>query len=262
MGCLWVSLPVSSKGQLGSSGSQAAWSLGCGKLKLDLIDFEGFCFVLFLNFGMDLIPLKSLLCNGHCGESRGWCLNLYVMDEITRHDSSAIIEIVARTLESVHQISVSKQRPMPTTVLLASDNTVREAKNQFVLRYLSNMVGRYKVRVTGLVNLRKSHTHDALDQCWGVLARKIASCDRFQSPTSVISILEAELNRTGLRGWVGVSTEISVVKLDGIRAWKDHFSPQQVGLSGGLLEDKSGNHCFVMMLRRSLSSHQKPILSH
>ena len=184
------------------------------------------------------------------------------MDEITRHDSSCIIEILARTLESVYEISVSKHRPMPTTVLLASDNTVREAKNQFVLRYLCNLAGRFKVRVSGLVNLRKSHTHDALDQLWGVLARKIASCDRFQSPASVISILETELRRTGLRGWIGMSTEISVVKLDGIRAWKDHFSPQQVNLSGGLLEDKTGNHCFVMMLRRGLSPHKKPILSH
>ena len=104
----------------------------------------------------------------------------------------------------------------------------------------------------GLINLRKSHTHDALDQLWGVLARKIASCDRFQSPDSVIAILEAELHRPRLRGWIGLSTKISVCKLDYVRAWKDQFAAQQVNLSGGLLQDASGNHVFLLMLRRGL----------
>ena len=128
----------------------------------------------------------------------GWCLNLFVMDESTRHDSSCITEILAQTLEMVNEIAMSRQVPMPGTVLICSDNTVRESKNQFVLRYLCNLLSKYHVRVTGLLNLRKSHTHDLLDQLWGILARRVASCDRFQSPASVIKILESELQRPGL----------------------------------------------------------------
>jgi len=182
----------------------------------------------------------------------GWCLNLFVMDEITKHDSSCIMEILARTIESIYEIATSTGKPMPTSLLLASDNTVREAKNQFVLRYLCNLCGRYRFKMCGLINLRKSHTHDALDQLWGILARKVASCDRFQSPDSVIAILQAELQREGLRGWIGLSTKISVCKLDFVRAWKDQYASQQVNLSGGLLEDASGNHVFLLMLRRGL----------
>ena len=180
----------------------------------------------------------------------GWCLNLFVMDESTRHDSSCITEILAQTLEMVNEIAMSRQVPMPGTVLICSDNTVRESKNQFVLRYLCNLLSKYHVRVTGLLNLRKSHTHDLLDQLWGILARRVASCDRFQSPASVIKILESELQRPGLKGWIGLSTKICVMKLESVREWKEHFGCQQVLLSGGLLEDATGNHVFLLMLYR------------
>lgn len=133
-----------------------------------------------------------------------------MLDECTRHDSSCITELLARTVETIYDISMSAGRSMPSTLLLASDNTVREAKNQYVMRYLCNMCARYKFRVTGLLNLRKSHSHDALDQLWGILARKVASCDRFQSPDSVITILQEELARPGLKGWIGTRTQVKV----------------------------------------------------
>lgn len=80
------------------------------------------------------------------------------------HDGSSICEILALTIEKVKQIADSKNRSMPTTLLLCSDNTVREAKNQILLLMLANLVEQIKFRVTGLLNLRKSHTHDKLDQ--------------------------------------------------------------------------------------------------
>lgn len=181
------------------------------------------------------------------------------MDECTRHDSSSIMELVSRTLESVFRIATAKNIAMPTTLLLGSDNTVREAKNQYTMRYLINLVAKYHMRVTGLLNLRKSHTHDVLDQLWGILARRVATSDRFQSPESVIRILESELARPGLRGWVGLSTEISVVKMDGVRNWRDHFSCQQITLSGGLKDESTGNHCFIFTLYRGTCFHPKKI---
>ena len=141
-------------------------------------------------------------------------------------------------------------RPMPTTVLLASDNCVRESKNSHVLSYLVSLCAHYKVRCSGLINLRKSHTHDVIDQLWGVLARRIARCDKLLSPQSVISVLVAELERPGLKGWIGTSTLVRVYKLDCVRPWNRHYNEQRVGLSGGLRSDDSANHVFINMLRR------------
>ena len=60
--------------------------------------------------------------------SLGWTLNLFLLDECTRHDSSCVIECIARTLEDVKRISETTGRCMPSTVFVCSDNTPREAK--------------------------------------------------------------------------------------------------------------------------------------
>ena len=172
------------------------------------------------------------------------------MDESTKHDSACIIECIALVIERVKAISVETGKPFPSTILVASDNTVREAKNQFLMAYLSNIVARGLVTCSGLLNLRKSHTHDQVDQLWGILARRIASADSFQNPEEVIAILAAECQRPGLKSWIGANTEVLVRKLDAVHEWRTHFAPQKVVLSGGLKEDASGNHCFLLLKRK------------
>ena len=139
---------------------------------------------------------------------------------------------------------------MPSTVFVCSDNTPREAKNQYMLSYLVALTSKNLCRCTGLLNLRKSHSHDQVDQLWGILARRISSCDSLKSPQSVISTLESELARPGLKSWIGLQTATVVCKIDSVRDWKTHFAPQQVNISGGLKEDTTANHCFLMMQRR------------
>ena len=213
----------------------------------------------------------------------GWCLDLYILDDCTMHDGSSICEMLAMTLERVHRKSVETGQPFPRTVLLASDNTVREAKNSIVLLMLANLCAQYKCRVTGLINLRKAHTHDKLDQplvannycflfgakfiflsfsfagvskhdnirLWGIIARRIAAASNLQSPEDVIETMKSELARPAMKSWIGLNTQVNAMKLDVVRSWKSHFStPQQVGLSGGLRDDSTSNHCFVFMLRK------------
>ena len=114
--------------------------------------------------------------------SLGWTLNLFLLDECTRHDSSCVIECIARTLEDVKRISETTGRCMPSTVFVCSDNTPREAKKQYMLSYLVALTSKNLCRCTGLLNLRKSHSHDQVDQLWGILARRISSCDSLKSP--------------------------------------------------------------------------------
>lgn len=141
---------------------------------------------------------------------------------------------------------------MPQTILIGSDNTVREAKNSFVLSYLANLTARGLANCTGLLNLRKSHTHDAVDQLWGILARRVANCDAFKTPEDVKGILMTEMQRPGLKSWIGLNCQVSVTKLNAVHSWKSQFAAEQVGLSGGLKDDATGNHCFLMLKRRGL----------
>ena len=180
-----------------------------------------------------------------------------MLDECTRHDSSCLCEVTARTLERIMAIAAKTGRTPPHSVLVVSDNTVRECKNKYYILYLTNLVAHYKLKLCALLNLRKAHSHSAIDQLWGILARRIASTDKLYSPQSVIDTLLAELARPGLRSWLGADCEVHCEKLDCVRAWKGHFHTiQQVALSGGLLEDQSGNHCFIMMLRRGATPHK------
>ena len=181
----------------------------------------------------------------------GYSFDLYLLDEPTRHDSTAITEMLALTLENVKRLCDEKGACMPRTLVLISDNTVREVKNQYCLSYVCNLVSRFRFRLGALLNLRKSHTHDRLDQAWGIFARRLASSDKLLSADSVLKILHDECHRPGMRAFIGLDTDIKISKLDAARSWRNHFKPQQkVTLSGGLLEDASGNHAFLCMTRR------------
>ena len=150
------------------------------------------------------------------------------------------------------EIATKTGRTPPHTVLVVSDNTVRECKNQYFLLYLANLTAQFHVRTSGLLNLRKAHSHSAIDQLWGIISRRISSCDKLSSPESVQEKILTELERPALRSWIGLQTEIHCQKLASVRAWKGHFHTQQVSFAGGLLEDHSANHFFLFMLRRGL----------
>ena len=181
----------------------------------------------------------------------GWTLELFLLDEPTRHDSSCLCEVVALTLERVMRIAAATGRTPPHTVVVATDNTVRECKNRYFLLYMANLTSHHKLRASALVNLRKAHSHSEIDQLWGLISRRIASCDKLYSPKTVMEKITEELNRPALRSWIGLGCEIHCQSLDSVRAWKSHFfDVQRASYAGGLLDDSTANHFFLFMLRR------------
>ncbi|CAK9006089.1 unnamed protein product [Durusdinium trenchii] len=88
----------------------------------------------------------------------GYTLNISVMDECSRHDSSAILEMISRAVEDATWVSFCTGF-LQFIYVVKADNTVREAKNQHVLTYLHLAVGRHLFRSACLCHLRKSHTH-------------------------------------------------------------------------------------------------------
>jgi len=134
--------------------------------------------------------------------------------------------------------------------MLLGDNTVKELKNQFLLLYASNLISRRKFRMITFQYLRKSHTHDKIDALWGVIARRIANETRLLDADSTVFVVQQELQRPGLRQWVGSTTELNISKFNASRDWKNHWSPQGTKLQGGLLEDATANHAFILLCRK------------
>lgn len=139
---------------------------------------------------------------------------------------------------------------MPRNLAILGDNTVRELKNQRNIKYLSALIARRKLRLCALLFLRKSHTHDRIDQLWGVLSRRISRTDSLLTADDVVSCLHDELKRPGLRSWLGATTEVHVEKLNVVRNWRDNWRSLGVNLEGGLLVDATANHVFVLLSRK------------
>ena len=106
---------------------------------------------------------------------------------------------------------------MPTGLIVMGDNTVRELKNQFNIKYLANLCAVRKMRLCAFFFLRKSHTHDKLDQIFGVLSRRIARTDQILNDEDTISTITRELSRPGIRAWLGTRCELHVEKLNCVR---------------------------------------------
>lgn len=129
---------------------------------------------------------------------------------------------------------------------------MRELKNQHNIKYLSQLLARRKLRLAGLYFLRKSHTHDRLDQIWGLISRRVARTDSLLNASDVVQCLQQELVRPGVRGWLGSTTEVHVEKLDVVRNWRDSWRAMGISLEGGFLVDSTANHVFVLMNRKGL----------
>ena len=74
----------------------------------------------------------------------------------------------------------------------------------------------------------------------------------FYANEDTVATIKAELSRPGVRAWLGSTTELHVEKLDVVRCWRDHWKSQGIGLEGGLLEDSTGNHVFLMMQNKGI----------
>ncbi|CAK9073825.1 unnamed protein product [Durusdinium trenchii] len=93
----------------------------------------------------------------------GYTLNISILDDCSRHDSSAIIEMISQAVEDVSWLCQGVFVFNKTSTYQA-DNTVREAKNQYLLTYIHLAVAKHLFRSACLCHLRKSHTHCRVDQ--------------------------------------------------------------------------------------------------
>lgn len=103
------------------------------------------------------------------------------MDEQFPHDSSCVAELIAQGIERVAKICERRGVRMPRKLVILGDNCVRELKNQFNLLYAASLTAHRKMRCSAIMFLRKSHTHDRIDQVWGIIARRISNQDRLLS---------------------------------------------------------------------------------
>ena len=131
-------------------------------------------------------------------------------------------------------------------------------KNNTVLKYLAWLVGRGMFILTAMLNHEKGHTHNILDQLYGVIARCFKFVDTLEDIYAIAREIQAILMRPSLLPWFH-GAEVIVVVLEGVRRWDAWLARSGVHIEGGLQFDATGMHCWLFMLRKQLPYALRPV---
>ena len=175
----------------------------------------------------------------------------YLLDKDQAHGSNSVLECLARALESVESALRARGKRMPKHLILVHDNTVREMKNQMVFKYWCTHVLRRKFHSITQMMARKGHSHDILDQLFGLLARTIASEERLLCPEDIMRVIRNFMQRPGMQDFMGEAL-LGVERLFKVRDWQSWSDAYRSVMGGGLLLDETAHHFFMFTTRRLL----------
>jgi hypothetical protein len=118
----------------------------------------------------------------------------------------------ARTLDFVYERCTG----LPLGLHIQQDNTSREGKNQFILRFAAMMVLLKIFRWVTLGFLRMGHTHDNLDQIFAQVVTAIRH-SIFDTPDNVVEVLERLCRRSKE---IGSQLQSEAARLGETACWK------------------------------------------
>ena len=179
-------------------------------------------------------------------------IHMFVADATQPHDSCMTCECIARCLEQCRTISEQRGQPLPAELVVMTDNTCRENKNSTLMAYLSHLQLRGMFSSVGFVQHVKGHTHNILDQCFGVISRAFQFCDHLPDIYAVAKEVENILKRPTLREFLA-GAEVCVSVLESSRDWTTYLNNFGISFSGGLRLDLTSNHCFLWLSRPLVS---------
>ena len=125
-------------------------------------------------------------------------VHFLVADQNQPHDAAFTAEALLQCVERVKERSRLENKALPKTCVIVADNTVRENKNNTMLTLLSFIVMKAMFEMFVFFPHRKGHTHNRLDQLYGVIPRLFQNTDILQDLDAVISEIEQILKRPSL----------------------------------------------------------------
>ena len=125
--------------------------------------------------------------------AHGYCVDMYAAPEQLNHGSDAFLEVLCRTIDHVRRICQQRNLPFPRHLVIQSDNTVAQAKNQHVAVFLAFLVSRRLFLSVNLMFLVVGHTHEDIDQLFGVVVSLILQLGAFETIEELMEHLLEEL---------------------------------------------------------------------
>lgn len=173
--------------------------------------------------GLQRLRLHLSAALGH-----GKFIALYLTEANMPKDANYCIETVCNALTLA-----SKSMDLASTdVTLQCDNTSRELKNGPVLRLCASLVSNKTVKTMMVSCLRTGHSHEDIDQCFGVIASKIAKLRHVPTSLHFLQYLQQICNELDRPHEAGRH----VLKVDQCRDWRPWLlqgvPTQLVGIGG------------------------------
>lgn len=187
--------------------------------------------------------------------AHGYCTQLYVADEHLSHGASAFCDVLGRVLEFVWSHCQATGKAFPKHLVVQSDNTTAQAKNTYVTMFLAFLVAKYKFATTNLFFLPVGHTHEDIDQFFGVILEVVLKRVPFQTPSELVALLQERLAaRVAAKGEV-----LHVMHLTGIRDFSAWLSPIGITLHNAFVSRDGlvAPHAFSFKLKQSLAPREQ-----
>lgn len=127
---------------------------------------------------------KSWRPHEHCvGVLAAGVLDMfYLMGPLVKSDSSLTLSLLSHSLDIVESALKRRGRAMPAHLTIQMDNTARENRNQYVVKWASWLVVRGVFRSVQLHFLLVGHTHINVDQKFSTIATELSRQHTFEDP--------------------------------------------------------------------------------
>ena len=187
--------------------------------------------------------------------AHGYCIDMYTAPEELNHGADAFLEVVCRTIHHVRRICQQRQIPFPRHLVIQSDNTVSQAKNQYVAIFLAVLVSRRLFLSVNLMFLVVGHTHEDIDQLFGVIVSLILLLNSFQTIAELMRYLLEKL-RAKFAAKQEVITQTSLTAVRDFIKWCEPLERSVWNCWGNRLGQESP-HSFTFKQGRELTRSEQ-----
>ena len=123
----------------------------------------------------------------------GHCEVYYIMDSDQFKGANMEATVISRTLDIVNERLQVQGAAMPRSLVVAADNTVKEAKNQTFLSFLGFEKASEKFDSVEAEYMKSGHTHNEQDQRFSVVAGVVSSAPVLENKEEFRDYMQAHI---------------------------------------------------------------------